>query len=286
MYASIGENMREYIPNQLVGILARNEPLALAYSGGLDSRFLAYVCKICQIDVLLMLGTGYNFSQTDTMAAKEWAEKEKLKLVEIDLDPFRIKAIRMNKRDRCYHCKREIFKRIQKTLQKMGQDQRVICDGTNYDDLKIFRPGQKAINDLNILTPLAQSLLSKNDIRRIGAEIGLSDIKQKPSPCLLTRVAYNLLPQKADLNKIDRCENELKEFFKTNLPENADLPDLRLRLTPEPLLQITDLPGNLRSKVRQIITEYGFTPCQLLIEENVSGFFDKIREDPAPLPLL
>lgn len=168
----------------------------------------------------------------------------------------------------------------------MGQDQRVICDGTNYDDLKIFRPGQKAINDLNILTPLAQSLLSKNDIRRIGAEIGLSDIKQKPSPCLLTRVAYNLLPQKADLNKIDRCENELKEFFKTNLPENADLPDLRLRLTPEPLLQITDLPGNLRSKVRQIITEYGFTPCQLLIEENVSGFFDKIREDPAPLPLL
>ncbi|MBQ7738547.1 MAG: PP-loop family protein [Desulfovibrionaceae bacterium] len=278
--------MREYIPNQLVGILARNEPLALAYSGGLDSRFLAYVCKICQIDVLLMLGTGYNFSQTDTMAAKEWAEKEKLKLVEIDLDPFRIKAIRMNKRDRCYHCKREIFKRIQKTLQKMGQDQRVICDGTNYDDLKIFRPGQKAINDLNILTPLAQSLLSKNDIRRIGAEIGLSDIKQKPSPCLLTRVAYNLLPQKADLNKIDRCENELKEFFKTNLPENADLPDLRLRLTPEPLLQITDLPGNLRSKVRQIITEYGFTPCQLLIEENVSGFFDKIREDPAPLPLL
>lgn len=284
MCASTGKIMHQFIPKQLVGLLASNEPLALAFSGGVDSRFLAYVCKLCQIDVILLHCTGYNYPAAETIYARNWAATNSLRLEEIVLDPFRLKAIRLNKRDRCYHCKREVFKQIKKRLKSIGQEGRTICDGTNYDDLKVYRPGQKAINELGILTPLAQALLGKDDIRRLGAKIGLSHPEQKASPCLLTRLAYDLLGQKEDLAKIDRCESELKELLvSANL---QDLPDLRLRLTPEPLLQLTNLPEDLRPKMREIVSKYGFNDCQLLVEENISGFFDRTQENPETLPLL
>ena len=150
-------------------------------------------------------------------------------------------------------------------LAEQGQG-RVLCDGTNADDLLAYRPGLRALEEGCVRSPLAEAGLSKADIRKAASATGLDRPDQRARPCLLTRMAYGMRPDAAILARLATAEAELAEI--------GPLGDFRLRLTPEPVLQAENLPDLRRHEVQNILQRYGFWPCKMEIGASVSGFYD------------
>mgnify|MGYP000387916843 CR=1 FL=1 len=143
---------------------------------------------------------------------------------------------------------------------------RLLCDGSNADDLRAFRPGLRALAEAGVRSPLAEAGLSKETIRALAASTGLDRPEQRARPCLLTRMAYGMRPDAAILARLATAEAELAEI--------GPLGDFRLRLTPEPVLQAENLPDLRRHEVQNILQRYGFWPCKMEIGGSVSGFYD------------
>ena len=171
----------------------------------------------------------------------------------------------VNSRERCYACKRALMRRLREALAAAGGC-RILCDGSNADDLTAFRPGQRAVREAGVLSPLALAGLHKQELRDLGAAWGLDDPQQAARPCLLTRLAYGMHPEPVLLARLAAAEADLAAL--------PGLGDFRLRLTPEPVLQAAVLPDGLRPQVRQVLDAHGFGGAGM-VEGAVSGFFDR-----------
>ena len=243
----------------------RGWPLAVAFSGGLDSRFLCFALRRAGCDVLALHASGPHVPGAESAAARRWARAQGLPLLEVRYDPLSLPQVAANSRERCYACKRALLRTLRQALRAAGGC-RILCDGGNADDLPAFRPGQRAVREAGVLSPLALAGLRKQDLRRLGADWGLDDPQQAARPCLLTRLAYGLRPEPALLARLAAAEADLAAV--------PGLGDFRLRLTPEPLLQAAALPAALLPRVRQVLEAHGFGGAALL-EGAVSGFFDR-----------
>ena len=116
-------------------------------------------------------------------------------------------VLKNNPQDRCYHCKKLLFSK----LSELANGHNII-DGTNYDDLSVYRPGIKALKELGIISPFAKFGITKQEIRDYAKECGI-DIFDKPStPCLATRFPYGaeLTPEK--LRLVEHGEKILKDL--------------------------------------------------------------------------
>ena len=227
----------------------RHWPLAVAFSGGLDSRFLCFALRRAGCDVLALHAT----------------RAQGLPLLEVRHDPLPLPEVAVNSRERCYACKRALMRRLREALAAAGGC-RVLCDGSNADDLTAFRPGQRAVREAGVLSPLALAGLRKQELRDLGAAWGLDDPQQAARPCLLTRLAYGMHPEPALLARLAAAEAGLAAL--------PGLGDFRLRLTPGPVLQAAVLPDGLWPQVMQVLDAHGFGGAGI-VEGTVSGFFDR-----------
>ena len=243
----------------------RHWPLAVAFSGGLDSRFLCFALRRAGCDVLALHATGPHVPQAESEAARRWARAQGLPLLEVRHDPLSLPEVAVNSRERCYACKRVLMRRLREALAAAGGC-RILCDGSNADDLTAFRPGQRAVREAGVLSPLALAGLRKQDLRDLGAAWGLDDPQQAARPCLLTRLAYGMGPEPALLARLAAAEADLAAL--------PGLGDFRLRLTPEPVLQAAVLPDGLRPQMMQVMDAHGFGGAGI-VEGTVSGFFDR-----------
>ena len=182
----------------------------------------------------------------------------------------------INSRERCYDCKKGLIAALRGVLRERrageGSD-RLLCDGSNADDLRAFRPGLRALSEARVRSPLAEAGLGKPAIRALAASTGLDRPEQTARPCLLTRLAYGLAPDAALLARLARAEATLAQLPAPDDDASA-LGDFRLRLRPAPLLQVTRPPGALRPLVDEILARHGFAPCETRETSGVSGFFD------------
>ncbi len=251
--------------------MVTSKKIALAYSGGLDSRFLALTLKSQGADLLLLNAVGPHIAPIDTEYALEWARKNDLPCLQFPFDPLVLPGI--DTKERCYVCKKKLFQTMKAVLSEKKESDRVLCDGTNSDDRQGFRPGIRALREEDILSPLDEGGLGKAEIRSLARVRGLENPEQKPRPCLLTRLAYGMRADEATLARLAEAEaaigKALTEFLE--MPP----PDLRLRLTPTPLLQIEDVPRAFLPKLRNILDESGFLHCRLQFGGGISGFFDR-----------
>lgn len=258
----------EKLPEALRDFLRDAGPLCVAFSGGLDSRFLCHAALLCHCDILAVHASGPHIPANETAYVRAFAKKCGLPLEIVEYDPLKNEIVGQNGKDRCYHCKKALFNKLEVTGRKL-------VDGTNADDLQSYRPGLRAINELGIFSPLARAGLAKEDIRKLTAATGLENSGQKARPCLLTRFAYHTRPNYHALENLARAENELLEIFGQ---EN----DFRLRLTPEPILQTRALAEKFKGPVDQIMKKYGFSGYKIIMDETISGFFD--RQDESIFP--
>lgn len=197
---------------KLYDIVGRETRAAVACSGGVDSTLLLKVVH----DVLGHENTMAVFADTPLLPQGESESINKItgaigsRLLVVDLNPLDWPEFTTNPRDRCYLCKKKIYKSFLEKLADIKFD--VLMDGTNLDDLDEFRPGLKALEELNIKTPLAEAGLTKSEIRQLSRDLGLPNWDKHSSSCLATRIQtdQHITLEKMDL--ITKCEGVLHDL--------------------------------------------------------------------------
>jgi len=193
---------------KLKEIIEGYAPVAIAFSGGVDSTFLLKVAydllgdKACAITVNSPYIATWEIDEADALT-KTWGVEH------MHLNFGLPEAIKMNPENRCYLCKTEIFSAI-KTFAR-EHDFREVLDGSNADDLLDYRPGMKALKELDIKSPLLEAGFTKEEIRTLSKKMGLPTWDKPPYACLLTRLPYHTEIVVEDIRKIETAEKFLMD---------------------------------------------------------------------------
>lgn len=209
--------------NNLKSKLLELESVAVAYSGGVDSNFLLKVAKEMLGDsVIAVTLNAMMHSDREIEEAKEYAKQFGVKHIVVDIENFEVDEFINNNVDRCYHCKKAVFSTV-KEIAKQHNIKNVL-DGTNLDDLGDFRPGLKALKELDIISPLKECELTKEEIRFLSKEMNLKTFNKPAFACLATRIPYGTKITKEVLRKIEKSEEYLVEQgfnqFRVRIHEN------------------------------------------------------------------
>ena len=199
--------------DKLRSIIKGAGSVAVAFSGGVDSSFLLKTC----VDVL---GPGVlALHVTSTVQPPGEGERARAFIAELgckfnilSFDPLSWPEFVSNPKNRCYHCKKKLYAAFLTEIGKFGIQH--LLDGTNADDLQQDRPGLRVLEELNIAMPLAQSSLTKSDIRQLSRSLGLASWNAHASSCLATRIPSGTKITSDLLERVRIYENFLqKEGF-------------------------------------------------------------------------
>lgn len=161
----------------------------VAYSGGVDSTFLAFAAHACLGErTLAVLGVSATVPPSELAGARATAEVLGLRLLEVATHELADPRFQANPHDRCYYCKSELFSVLGETASAYGMEW--IADGTNADDLNDHRPGRRAAAAHGVLSPLLDSGLCKDEIRLLSRDLGLPTWDKPAMACLSSRIPY------------------------------------------------------------------------------------------------
>lgn len=191
--------------------LASLESLLVAYSGGTDSAFLAWVAhEVLGQRTLAVLADSPSLPRRELKLASEFAEHWQIPLKVIATQELERPSYTRNDASRCFHCKHELFTLIEREREALGFDH--IAYGKNVDDDGDFRPGQRAAEQHQVLSPLAEAGLTKNDIRTLAQQAGLAVWNKPASACLSSRIEYGRPVTREALAAIEAGEDALREL--------------------------------------------------------------------------
>jgi uncharacterized protein len=196
--------------HRLMEWLAEQGSIAIGYSGGVDSAYLAALAvqALGADRVIGIIGRSASYPDSQWQNAKTVATQIGLPVVEIDTDELNDPRYAANPTNRCYFCKTELWSR----LVPVARERRIetVVDGTNADDVHDYRPGAQAAREHGVLSPLAMFALTKADIRERSRARGLSTWRQPSSPCLSSRIPYGTPVTVVRLKRVERAEAALR----------------------------------------------------------------------------
>ncbi len=193
---------------QLQDTLSEFDAVAIAYSGGVDSALLLKVaCSCLGVDkVIALTAISPILPEHEKEQGRLFAVKLGVRQHFIASNDMKLANFVENGEQRCYHCKHNIFSLFLKHLKKPY----VLLDGSNFDDLDDYRPGRKALAQLQIRSPLLEAKLTKTEIRTLSRQLNLSTWDKQAFSCLATRFPYGTTITLERLQQIDKCENWLR----------------------------------------------------------------------------
>ncbi|MBF0226216.1 MAG: ATP-dependent sacrificial sulfur transferase LarE [Desulfobacterales bacterium] len=193
----------------LKNIIKKNNKLAVAFSGGVDSAFLLNVTKnILHENVLAITAVSSIVPKSDLDDAINFTKKFNINHVIIYSNEVNIPEFAINHKDRCYVCKKYRFSLIQDKARELGF--LVVADGENLDDQNDYRPGRKAAKELGILSPLKEAGFTKEKIRDFSKIFNLLTWNKPSNSCLAARIPYFQLITEQKLIQIASCENFIR----------------------------------------------------------------------------
>ncbi len=183
----------------------------VAYSGGVDSAFLAATAhRVLGDKMLAVLADSPSLARRDMNQAKEFATTQGIPLRVIQTEELDKPEYQRNDANRCFHCKTELFEGMKKLGAELGFDQ--IAYGMNADDRRDYRPGQRAAEEHEVLAPLAEVGLAKQEIRALAKEAGYTLWDRPAAPCLSSRVEYGRTVTREVLEQVERGEESLRQL--------------------------------------------------------------------------
>jgi len=197
---------------ELKKLLASFKKVLIAYSGGVDSTYLLYLAKqaLGKESVLAVIARSFTYPKDEVKFAVEQAKKLRVRYQLINTDEFSQIKFLNNDRNRCYYCKKELFTKLKELAQK--EKIKYILDGSNFDDLKDYRPGSRARKELGVQSPLQEVRLTKKEIRWLSKRAGLSTWNKPAFACLASRVPYGMKITPEIILRIERAEKFLKNL--------------------------------------------------------------------------
>lgn len=190
-------------------IIATQKKVTIAFSGGVDSSLLLRISlDVLKENVLPITVKGAMMPKSESLEVLELANQMNVTPLVLEIDIFLLKAFIDNTTDRCYHCKKHLFQLIKKAACEQGFP--IILDGTNADDQLDYRPGLRALSELEILSPFKDAKLTKTEIRCLSDYYGLTTAQKPAMACLATRIPTNTRITKESLSLVEAGEEILK----------------------------------------------------------------------------
>jgi len=258
----------ELLRQKLLG----HENLAVAFSGGVDSTYLLLCAKdIFGEDLLAVTALAPNFDPDEIEQTKKICNEYEIRHLIVNLGTDLLDEIAHNPEDRCYVCKKSIFSALRETLSELGFD--TLADGTNLDDAKDYRPGQRALDELGVISPLRDAGFTKQDIR-LGLKAMNVDIWDKPAyACLASRVPYGEQITIEKLDAIHKAEAALRElgFPQVRVRHHGDV--ARIEVPPTQRSRFFD--EAFMDLVNETVKKAGFKYASLDLGGYVMGSLNK-----------
>lgn len=218
----------------LAGKLRQVPSLIVAYSGGVDSAYLALAAhRVLGRRMLAMTALSASYSARDREMAEICVHQFKIPHEFIATDEVANSRYRANNPDRCFFCKDELFTKLDKLAAERGFA--AVAYGVNVDDRGDWRPGQRAAQQHRVLTPLLDAGLTKEDIRELARQAGLPVWNRPASACLASRIAYGIEVTPERLAVIERGEEAVRRlgFEQFRVRHHGNL--VRLEIAPDEL---------------------------------------------------
>jgi len=263
--------------SELMAWFKKFNSVLVAFSGGVDSTLVAKVAYMVLGDrAYAVTARSPSIPEWELKEAAEVAKLIGIKQIFVDVDETARPEYARNMPDRCYFCKEERYIKFLELAARLGAEQ--VVDGTNFDDLKDFRPGIEAARKLGVRSPLAELGIGKEVVREISRLLGLPTALKPSSPCLATRIAYGHPITVELLKKVAMAE----EFIKTHVnPKvlrvrvHGDL--VRIEVGKDERHLMFDV--NLIDRIVAYIKSLGFTFVTLDLEGYRQGsFLESLRK--------
>ncbi|MGE5582376.1 MAG: ATP-dependent sacrificial sulfur transferase LarE [Bacillota bacterium] len=256
---------------QLKDLLQTLPGAVIAYSGGVDSTFLAVVAhEVLGERSLAVTAVSPTYPQSQLAEAKDLAERFGLKLQIIQTNEFDDPDFLANSADRCYYCKTALFRDLKELADKKGWG--VVLDGANADDLADYRPGHRAARELGVRSPLQEVGLTKQEIRDLSKEMSLPTWNKPAYACLASRIPYGSQITVEALKRIDLAESFLRSLGLVQFRVRDHFPVARIEVGNSEIETAWSNRGEISKKLHQL----GFNYVTLDLDGFRSGSMNEV----------
>jgi uncharacterized protein len=252
-------------------IIANKKKLLIALSGGVDSSLLAKISSdMLGDDALCIILDHEAFPRSELSNAEYLAKSLGLNYRIVKFSLLDKHEISRNSTQRCYFCK----KASAKVLKKLALNADIVCvaDGANLSDCNDYRPGIKACDEMGIWHPFVDAKISKDDVRKISRDLGLSYWNKPSSACLATRIPYYEELDKEKLRMIEAAEDYLKELGLSQVRVRNHCKLARIETAPEDMEKVLAY----RKEIGKELKRLGFEYVSIDIEGFRSGSMNEV----------
>ena len=249
--------------------------VVLAFSGGVDSTFLLKISLdiLGKDNVLAVIAKSESFPKREYNNAKALAQKLTANFITIKTKETDDRTFIKNPVNRCYYCKKELFKQLNFIARKKGFN--AVIDGFNRDDKKDFRYGKQAARELGIRSPLAEAQMGKREIRCISRRLRLPTWNKPSFACLATRFPYHHGISKEKLRKIENAEELLHREGFGQIRVRAHDEIARIELSGSDIKRLSYNTKRRRSIVKRL-KQIGFLYITLDLEGYRTGSMNEV----------
>jgi uncharacterized protein len=254
-------------------MLAGRGRLLVAYSGGVDSAFLAWMAhRVLGAEMLALIADSASLARTHLEDALAFARESGIPIEVVATQELENPAYVRNDATRCFHCKDELFTVLERYREARGFD--AIAYGVNTDDAGDFRPGQEAARQHHVLAPLLEAGLNKAEIRELARRAELRVWDKPASACLSSRVEYGRAVTPEALSVIERGEDALRAmgFRQVRVRHHGEI--VRIEIAREELPRA--LTAEMAREFTSVFKQLGFKFVTLDLEGFRSGSMNQL----------